>query len=139
MVWSLPASAEPLLILRVEVSNEDVGFILSAAPLLNQAVMCQIVSVTQHCWSPHTVKWTLKYRQFEFRQAISALSLTSDITKAQKTKMLLAAPSLHALPGHFQPVQYNHVFFYCFCSNCHLPKEQRDSQLGTLLMGEQSH
>lgn len=30
---SQPASAKPLLILHVEVSNEDVGFILSAAPL----------------------------------------------------------------------------------------------------------
>lgn len=42
---SQPASAKPLLILHVEVSNEDVGFILSAAPLLNQAVMCQFVSL----------------------------------------------------------------------------------------------
>lgn len=33
VVWFQPASAKPLLILRIEVSNEDVGFILNAAPL----------------------------------------------------------------------------------------------------------
>lgn len=35
VIWSQPASAKPLFILHVEVSNEDVGLMLNAAPLLN--------------------------------------------------------------------------------------------------------